>query len=145
MEINTDILRDVHADDYGLKTEDLTVAVLIKAYFQQAASEPAPERLARIVSPGVRATRGGTVKKRGLDKKQWITINSSELAALIDDARAAALIYAEVWQAQEDEKLLKKTIDYMRDVLPVLSGKKYVPSMPVEMAEFITDCWLAVA
>lgn len=145
MNMNTGILRDVHADEYGFETEDLTIAVLIKAYLQQVKPETVPELLCRIVSLGVRSTRGGTVKKRGLDKKQWITINSSELAVLIDDAKEAAVFYADTWQAQEDEKLLKKLIDYMREVLPVLSGAKYVPSMPVEMAEFITDCWLAVA
>ena len=145
MDKNTGILREIHADEYGFGTEDLTVAVLIKAYLQQVEPESVPELLCRVISPGVRSTRGGTVKKRGLDKKQWITINSLELAVLIDDAKEAAVLFADVWQAQEDETLLKKTIDYMLEVLPVMSGEKYVPSMPVEMAEFITDCWLAVA
>ena len=65
MEMNTGILRDVHADEYGLGTEDLTIAVLIKAYLQQVEPETVPELLCRIISPGVRSTRGGTVKKRG--------------------------------------------------------------------------------
>ena len=31
------------------------------------------------------------------------------------------------------------------DLFPALDGQKYINSMPVEMAEFLTDCWLTVA
>jgi len=38
---------------------------------------------------------------------------------------------------------IKKAIDYVKDDLLVnLSGERYVAAMPVEMAEFITDCYL---
>ena len=143
--MNTGVLRDICTDDYGLKIEDLMVAVLIKAYLQQLKKNAAHEQLERIVSPGVRGVRGGTVKKRGLAKNQWITINALELAHLIDNARVTAAISADAWRAIEGEHLLQKTIDYIKDdVLPVLSGERYVAGMPAEMAEFITDCWLAM-
>jgi hypothetical protein len=35
MEMNTGILRDVHADEYGFNITDLTVAAMIKAYLQR--------------------------------------------------------------------------------------------------------------
>ena len=145
MVVNTGILRSVRAEDYGFKIVDMTVAAMLKAYLQQMAVDAVPEQLGRIVSPGVRSMRGGTVKGLGREKEAWVTIDGAELAALIENAKAAATISANEWQAQKGERLLKKVIEYMRDdVFPGLSGEKYVASMPVEMAEFITDCWLAL-
>lgn len=146
MEMNTGILRDVHADEYGFTITDLTVAALIKAYLQTMKVEAVPEELSRIVSPEMRGPCGGTVKKRRLAAERWSEIDREALADLIDTARAAATISAMEWQAQPGEKLLGRAIEFMRDELfPALDGKKYVASMPVEMAEFITDCWLTVA
>ncbi|MBP3802504.1 MAG: hypothetical protein J6I76_01205 [Oribacterium sp.] len=125
MVINTGILRDVHADEYGFGIADLTVAAMLKAYLQQLKEEAAVEVLSRVVRPD------------GIDKE--------ELAALIDNARVVAAISADAWQAQERERVLKNTIEYMRDkLLPALSGEKYVGSMPAEMTKFLTDCWLTV-
>lgn len=124
--MNTGILRGVHADEYGLRIGDLAVAAMLKAYLQQMKEEAAAEALKRVVK-----TEG---------------INKTELAVLIDNARAAAVISADAWQAEEGELLLKNTIEYMRDNLfPALSGEKYVASMPTEMTKFLTDCWLTVA
>ena len=143
---NTGILREVHADGYGFKIMDLTVAAMLKAYLQQMVAETAVEQLGRVVSPAVRGLRGGTVKERKLAEKEWNAIDAEELAALIDNARVAAAISAMEWKAQEGEKLLEKAIGYMRDDLfPALDGQKYINSRPVEMAEFLTDCWLTVA
>ena len=72
-----------------------------------------------------------------------MTLDGKRLATLIDTARAAAAISAESWQKQADESPIKKAIDYVKDDLLVnLSGERYVAAMPVEMAEFITDCYL---
>ena len=146
MEMNTGILRDVYADKYGLNITDLTVAAMIKAYLQSMKVEVVPEELRKIVSPEMRALRGGSVKERKMEVEQWRGIDRDAFATLIDDARTAATISAMEWQAQLGENLLERTIEFMRDdLLPVLDGKEYVTSMPVEMAEFITDCWLTVA
>ena len=146
MEMNTGILRDVYADKYGFNITDLTVAAMIKAYLQSMKVEVVPEELRKIVSPEMRALRGGSVKERKMEVEQWRGIDRDAFAALIDDARTAATISAMEWQAQLGENLLERTIEFMRDdLLPVLDGKEYVTSMPVEMAEFITDCWLTVA
>ena len=142
---NTGILRDVRAEDYGFDTMDMTVAVLLKAYLQQMEPAIVPEVLDQIVSPGMRSIHGGTVKERTLAEDYWISIDGAKLASLIEDARAAAAISAMEWRAQEGENLLKMAIDYIRnDLIPSLSGEKYVVTMPKKMAEFITDCWLAV-
>ncbi len=146
MEMNTGILRDVYADKYGFNITDLTVAAMIKAYLQSMKVEVVPEELRKIVSPEMRALRGGSVKERKMEVEQWRGIDRDAFATLIDDARTAATISAMEWQAQLGENLLERTIEFMRDdLLPVLDGKEYVTSMPVEMAEFITDCWLTVA
>lgn len=146
MEMNTGILRDVYADKYGFNITDLTVAAMIKAYLQSMKVEVVPEELRKIVSPEMRALRGGSVKERKMEVEQWRGIDRDAFATLIDDARTAATISAMEWQAQLGENLLERTIEFMRDdLLPVLDGKEYVASMPVEMAEFITDCWLTVA
>ena len=124
--MNTGILRGVHADEYGFRISDLTVAAMLKAYLQQMKEEAAAEALKRVVETEV--------------------INKTELAVLIDNARAAAVISADAWQAEEGELLLKNTIEYMRDnLLPALSGERYVAEMPEEMNKFLTDCWLTVA
>ena len=124
--MNTGILRGVHADEYGFRISDLTVAAMLKAYLQQMKEEAAAEALKRVVK-----TEG---------------INKTELAVLIDNARVAAVISANAWQADEGEQLLKNTIEYMRDnLLPALSGERYVAEMPEEMNKFLTDCWLTVA
>ena len=126
MVMNTGILRDVHADEYGFRIADLTVAAMLKAYLQQLKEEAAVEALSRVV------------RRDGID--------TEELAALIDNARVVAAISADAWQAQEGERVLKNTIEYMRDnLLPALSGERYVAEMPEEMSKFLTDCWLTVA
>ena len=146
MEMNTGILRDVYADKYGFNITDLTVAAMIKAYLQSMKVEAVPEELGRIVSPEMQGLRGGTVKSRGLQQEQWSGIDRDAFAALIDNARTAATISAMEWQAQPGENLLERTIEFMRDDLfPALDGKEYAAAMPVEIAEFITDCWLTVA
>ena len=146
MEMNTGILRDVHADEYGFNITDLTVAAMIKSYLQTMKVEVVPEELRKNVSPEMQGLRGGTVKSRGLQQEQWSGIDRDAFAVLIDNARTAATISAMEWQAQPGENLLERTIEFMRDDLfPVLDGKEYVASMPVKMAEFITDCWLTVA
>ena len=146
MEMNTGILRDVHVDEYGFNITDLTVAAMIKAYLQSLRVDVVPEMLRKIVSPEMRDLRGGSVKgRRKLAAEQWIGIDRDAFAALIDDARTAATISAMEWKAQPGENLLERTIEFMQDDLfPVLDGKEYVASMPMEMAEFITDCWLTV-
>lgn len=63
MEMNTGILRDVYADKYGFNITDLTVAAMIKAYLQSMQVEVVPEELRKIVSPEMRALRGGSVKE----------------------------------------------------------------------------------
>ena len=142
--MNSDILKNVKAEDYGFNIGDMAVAAMIKAYLQEMKVEEVPNTLGRIVSAKVLHLSGGTVKSRKLPREAWYTLDGAELATLIDCAKFAAQVDAGRWQAQKGERLLKKTVDYIRnDLFPGITGKRYVETMPAEMAEFITDCWLA--
>lgn len=72
------ILRNVNAEQYGFKMADMVVAVMLKAYLQEMVAEEVPGLLSRIVSPGMRRIRGGTVRRRGLEQSTWITINEEK-------------------------------------------------------------------
>lgn len=146
---STGIMKDIDVSTYGLKMDDIAVAALIKSYLNQMTADGVTDALERIVNVGVKVlsipTRRGTihVKDMGVPQEVWTVIDGAELAALIDSAKAVAILTAADWKANKGERLLKKTLDYVReDFLPELSGEKYVAAMPVEIAEFITDCYL---
>ena len=75
-----------------------------------------------------------------------VAVDREELATLIDNARAAAGIEAMEWETDDGERLLKTTIDFVRDdFLPTLDGREYAASMPAEMGAFLSDCLQAVS
>ena len=134
---------------YCFKTSDIAVAALIHSYLNTLTEDAALEALEDIVSVDVRElpAQSRPIRIRFIERlipqERWMTLDGKRLAALIDTARAAASISAESWQKQADESPIKKAIDYVKDDLLVnLSGERYVAAMPVEMAEFITDCYL---
>ncbi|MFQ7213012.1 MAG: hypothetical protein ACLRPN_09770 [Blautia massiliensis (ex Durand et al. 2017)] len=43
-----------------------------------------------------------------------------------------------------EDRIQKKTQQYLEEGFRELSGEKFVSSMPVEFAEFITDCYLCL-
>lgn len=146
---NTGILREIDLNTYSFKTKDIAVAALICAYLKMLTKDAATEALEDIVSVDVRelSVQSRPARMRIIEwlipRAQWTNLDGEKLAALIDTARAAITISAENWQAQEGECLLNKAIDYVKDDLLVnLTGERYVAAMPVEMAEFITDCYL---
>ena len=146
---NTGSLREIDLGTYNFKMDDIAIAALLRSFLNQLTKDVAVEVLEDIVSVGIRElpaqTRPNTIRirERLIPRELWTTLDGKKLARLIDTARAAAVISAENWQAHKGERLLKKTIDYVKDDLLVnLSGEQYVAAMPVEMAEFITDCYL---
>jgi len=52
MVMNTGILRDVHADEYGFGLGDLAVAAILKAYLQELNEEAA--EYSRAAEPPIR-------------------------------------------------------------------------------------------
>lgn len=117
-------------ENHGMKIRDTLVKELIRAYISHMPADAAKEQMGRIVSPGAQGT----------------VVDRNELAALIDNARTAAKIDALEWKTDDRERLIKTTIDFVRDdFLPSLDGREYAASMPVEMGTFLSDCLLAVS
>ncbi len=144
MKKKTEILRDIRPENYGFKMKDVTVAAIIKSYLMQMTEDAAIEQLGRIVDPGVQDMCG--VKGQNPFLVQQSVFNRTELIRLIDSAAVQARAAAMEWKAGEGEKILNEVIEYIQnDVLPNLSGKNYVAAMPMEMVEFIKDCWLSIA
>lgn len=140
------ILKYVRAEKYGFEIGDLLVAALIKAYLQEIDPDTAAEKLSRIVFYDVLELTGGTVKSRELPKEKWYRLNETKLAEMIDSAKSKAGWEVWRWHAKKNERVLDTTINYIRDELySNVDGNKYVETMPIEMAEFITDCWLTVS
>lgn len=106
------------------------------------------------------------IHAKDLPEELWSSIDGDELTCLIDDAKKAAAEEAAMWRAEKSERTLTWTIKYIKDELNVESrekrekrekgenqgsresceeyrGSRYVETMPVEMAAFITDCYLA--
>ena len=147
--LNTGSLRGIDLSTYSFKTSDIAVAALIQSYLNTLTENAALEALEDIVSVDIRELSAQSrpirirIIERLVPQERWMTLDGMRLSTLIDTARAAAAISAESWQKQEDESPIMKAIDYVKDDLLVnLSGERYVASMPVEMAEFISDCYL---
>ena len=117
-------------ENHGAQIRDMLVQELIRSYISHMPADAAQEQLRRIVSP----------EDRG------VAVDREELATLIDNARAAAGIEAMEWETDDGERLLKTTIDFVRDdFLPTLDGREYAASMPAEMGAFLSDCLQAVS
>lgn len=140
----------VNPEMYDLPRTDKMVAVMIKCYLACLPKEKAAKILSHIVKVGVRnlpaPTQKGhiSVQTFRIPKKYWTTIDGFYLAKLIDAAKAAVSYFIKIWNAEGDELLLRQSLYYLREgLLPSLSGETYVTSMPVGMAEFLTDLYLA--
>ena len=117
-------------ENHGAQIRDMLVKELIRSYISNVPADAAKEQMGRIVSPGA----------------QGMTVDRGELAVLIDNARSAAVIASMDWKTDDRERLLKTTIDFLRDdFLPTLDGREYAASMSVEMGAFLSDCLQTVS
>ena len=118
---------------FGFQITDVIVAELVKSYILHMRVDAAREQLNRIL---------GVVN--GSDHERQINVD--ELAVLIENARSAAGIAAMEWKAQKEERLLKTTINFLRDeFLPNLDGREYAEAMPERLVETLEECRLAVS
>ena len=109
-------------EKYSFSRNDLVVAAAIDSYLRALTSEARREMMAGIVHRG----DGETV------------IDGKGLAALIENAKAAAMISSEAWRPGEGD--YQKSVEYIREQLPAVDGQKYVENMPERFARFIQDC-----
>ena len=109
-------------EDYGFDRSDLIIATAVNSYLKNLTPDARIETLA------------GIVRQDGAQTK----INSERLAALIESAKAAAMISAEGWQPGEGDS--QRAISFIRDQFPAMDGKEYVKKMPEKFLRFIEDC-----
>ena len=80
----------IHA--FGFQITDVIVAELVKSYILHMRVDAAREQMERVLNIDEESSRSQT---------QPVTVNVDELAALIENARAAAGIAAMEWKAQK--------------------------------------------
>lgn len=119
--------------EFRFQIVDVIVAGIVKSYILQMPTDAAREELRRLINPST-----GEVAQ-----EQRISVDN--LAVLIEKAKAAACIAALEWKAQKEERLLKATIDFLRDFLPTLDAREYAKSISKMMVETLEKCWLAVS
>ena len=148
------ILYFVDTKPYHFGMLDLAVAEMLKGYLRSLDGEEQKKALGGIVSKamfvrmgdGLGSTKGElpTVKRLCVPEASWAELDGKALAGLIEDAKAACESEAKEWRAEKRERHMAKTIAYLHEFVENLDGTAYVAAMPVEMAEFVTDCWLTV-
>lgn len=112
----------MNIEKYGFDRKDLVVATVVNAYLKNLTPEARKETLAEIVS---------------WDGSETV-VDGLSLAALIENAKAAAMIDSEEWQ--DGEGIYQKALNFIRESLPAVDGKKYVAGMPESFLRFVRDC-----
>ena len=109
----------MNIEEYGFDRNDLLVVTAVNAYLKKLTPEARRETLSEIV-------------------KQDGVIGGSALAALIESAKAAAMISLEEWKPGEGN--YQRALSFIQEHLPALEGKEYVKKMPEKFLQFIVDC-----
>ena len=109
-------------EDYGFNRSDLVIATAVNSYLKKLTPEALEEMLA------------GIVRKDGATTK----INGERVAALIESAKAAAIIGSEDWKDGGDP-LMKKTLEFIREQLPAVDGEEYIKKHPKKFLRYIED------
>lgn len=109
----------MNIEEYGFERSDLVVVTAVNAYLKNLTPEARREILSEIV-------------------KQDGVIDGSALAALIENAKAAAMISLEEWQPGEGD--YQRALSFIQEQLPAADGEKYVKKIPEKFLQFIADC-----
>lgn len=109
-------------EDYGFDRSDLVIATAVNSYLKNLTPEAREETLA------------GIIRKDGVKTK----INGERVAALIENAKAMAMIGSEGWKDGGDP-LMMKTLAFIREQLPAVNGEEYIKKQPEKFLQFIED------
>lgn len=109
-------------EDYGFDRSDLVIATAVNSYLKKLTPEAREETLAGIIRQDGAMTR----------------INGERAAALIENAKAAAMIGSEGWKDGGDP-LMIKTLAYIREQLPAVNAEEYIKKQPKKFLQFIED------
>lgn len=109
-------------EDYGFDRSDLVIATAVNSYLKKLTPEAREKTLAGIIRQDGAMTR----------------INGERAAALIENAKAAAMIGSEGWKDGGDP-LMIKTLAFIREQLPAVDGEEYIKKQPQKFLQFIED------
>ena len=109
-------------EDYGFDRSDLVIATAVNSYLKKLTPDAREETLAGIVRQDGAKT----------------TINSERLAALIESAKAMAMIGTQGWKDGGDS-LMKKSLAFIWEQLPTVDGEEYIKKQPEKFLQFIED------
>ena len=109
-------------EDYGFDRSDLVIATAVNSYLKKLTPEAREETLA------------GIVRKDGATT----LINGKRVAALIENAKAAAMIGVQDWKDGGDPLMLK-TLAFIREQLPAVDGEEYIKKQPKKFLRYIED------
>ena len=109
-------------EDYGFDRSDLIITTAVNSYLKNLTPEAKRETLA------------GIVRQDGAET----VINGSALAALIESAKAMAMIGTQGWKDGGDP-IMKRTLVFIREQLPAVYGEEYINKQPEKFLRFIED------
>ena len=109
----------MNIEEYGFDRNDLLVVTAVNAYLKKLTPEARRETLSELV-------------------KQDGVVGGPALAALIESAKAAAMISLGEWKPGEGN--YQRALSFIQEHLPALDGKEYVKKMPEKFLQFIVDC-----
>ena len=109
-------------EDYGFDRSDLVIATAVNSYLKKLTPEAREETLVGIIRQDGAMTR----------------INGERAAALIENAKAAAMIGVQDWKDGGDP-LMEKTLAFIRKQLPTVNGEEYIKKQPEKFLRFIED------
>lgn len=109
-------------EDYGFDRSDLVIATAVNSYLKNLTPEAREETLVGIVRQDGEKTK----------------INGESVAALIENAKAMAMIGSEGWKDGGDP-LMMKTLAFIREQLPAVDGEEYMKNPPEPFLRFIED------
>ena len=108
-------------EDYGFDRSDLVIATAVNSYLKKLTPEAREETLEEIV------------KQEGARTE----IDGERLAALTENAKAAAMIGSQDWK--DGEGVYQKTLAFIREQLPAVDVKEYVKDPSEPFLRFIED------
>jgi hypothetical protein len=113
----------MNIERFGFEQTDLVVVTAVNAYLKKLTPGLRKEMLKSIViSDGVKTL-----------------IDGAHLADLIENSKTAAMIGSVEWKDCGDP-LMKKTLDFIHEILSTIDGKKYVKDSHNKFLKFIVSC-----
>lgn len=113
----------MNIEDYALTREELVVATAIDAYLETLEPETRRETMSGIVDNA---------------HSDAAVINTTKLAALIESAKAAAMVSVEKWK--DGTGTYQRSLKFIRKELPAVSGDNYARSISEQFVKFVEDC-----